>query len=157
MGRNEEFCTFNETLTRLGINESKLKRIVSEGEIRAFREGDQMMFRKADIEHLFNHPELLNPPTTDESGAVVESEELPTDDLIFDEGDDLDLSAAERALGAVHDEAEDLAPAPVSNEYLLHAINELRQSFIDLLPRIRALEDWQAAISEASGRPHPRT
>src|SRR5262245_54078054 len=47
-----EFYTFDEVLKRLGIDETKLKRLVSEGEIRAFREGDQMKFRRGDVENL---------------------------------------------------------------------------------------------------------
>lgn len=55
-----DFYMFDEVLDRLKINESRLKRLVSEGEIRAFRFGDQMGFRKSDVENL----ELLDSTAT---------------------------------------------------------------------------------------------
>ncbi len=52
MGKSGEFYTFDEVLKYLQIPETKLKRLVSEGEIRAFREGDEMKFRRADVENI---------------------------------------------------------------------------------------------------------
>lgn len=95
-----EFFTFDEVLRQLSIDETRLKRLVSEGEIRAFREGDQMKFRKADVENL----DLTGARSEEECGVIDlsvgkkgDSEEL-TDDVIFDEGDDLDLSSAEAGM-----------------------------------------------------------
>jgi hypothetical protein len=51
MGQNTTFVTFDEARTRLNIDETKLKRLVSEGAFRAFHEGGQMKFRKKDIEN----------------------------------------------------------------------------------------------------------
>jgi hypothetical protein len=45
-----EFYTFDEAIRVLGIKENKMKRLVSEGDIRAFRERDQMLFRKIELE-----------------------------------------------------------------------------------------------------------
>jgi excisionase family DNA binding protein len=87
--KNDLFYTFDETLERLSIKENTLKRLVSEGEIRAFREGDQMKFRRSDVENLDISPDNL--PIQEFVGG-----EVLTDDLIFfDEGDDLDLTCAE--------------------------------------------------------------
>lgn len=47
-----EFYTFDECLAALNIDENRLKRLVSEGEVRAFREGDQMKFKKGEIDKL---------------------------------------------------------------------------------------------------------
>jgi hypothetical protein len=47
-----DFYTFDEALGKLGISENKLKMSVSMGLIRAFREGDQMKFKKAEIDRL---------------------------------------------------------------------------------------------------------
>ena len=52
MPRSGEFYTFDEVLNQLDIDEQKLKRLVSEGEIRAFREGDEMKFKRSDIDTL---------------------------------------------------------------------------------------------------------
>lgn len=50
--RSGEFYTFDEVLRQLNIDENRLKRLVSEGEIRAFREGEQMKFKRGEIDGL---------------------------------------------------------------------------------------------------------
>ena len=50
--KSGEFYTFDEVLRQLNIDENRLKRLVSEGEIRAFREGDQMKFKRGEIDNL---------------------------------------------------------------------------------------------------------
>lgn len=52
MAAKGEFYSFDEALKELRLKEEELKRLVSEGEIRAFREGDTMKLRKADVENL---------------------------------------------------------------------------------------------------------
>jgi excisionase family DNA binding protein len=109
VGKSGEFFTFDEVLKRLAINESKLKRLVSEGEIRAFREGDQMKFRKADVENL----DVTGARSEEETGVIDlskgkdESSETLTDDLIFDEGDDLDLTSAEAGMQTAEISSQD--------------------------------------------------
>lgn len=78
---NEEFYNFEEALDALRLKEEELKRLVSEGEIRAFRDGDTMRLRRADVENL--KQEL-------DAGEVVDlgggGEELVfEDDADFDE------------------------------------------------------------------------
>ncbi|MEZ4156639.1 MAG: helix-turn-helix domain-containing protein [Candidatus Paceibacterota bacterium] len=46
------YYSFDETMEVLGIDENRLKRLVTEGEIRAFRDGGQMVFKKTDINEL---------------------------------------------------------------------------------------------------------
>jgi len=94
VGTSGEFFTFDEVINKLDIDETKLKRLVSEGEIRAFREGDEMKFRRSDVENL----DVVGAHSEEETGVIdlsagADSSETLTDDLIFDEGDDLDLSA----------------------------------------------------------------
>ena len=109
MGKSGEFFTFDEVLKRLAINESKLKRLVSEGEIRAFREGDQMKFRRTDVENL----DVTGARSEEETGVIDlskgkdESSETLTDDLIFDEGDDLDLTSAEAGMQTAEISSQD--------------------------------------------------
>jgi excisionase family DNA binding protein len=109
VGKSGEFFTFDEVLKRLAINESKLKRLVSEGEIRAFREGDQMKFRKTDVENL----DVTGSRSEEETGVIdlskgkEESSETLTDDLIFDEGDDLDLTSAEAGMQTAEISSQD--------------------------------------------------
>jgi len=109
VGKSGEFYTFDEVLKRLAINESKLKRLVSEGEIRAFREGDQMKFRRTDVENL----DVTGARSEEETGVIDlskgkdESSETLTDDLIFDEGDDLDLTSAEAGMQTAEISSQD--------------------------------------------------
>jgi excisionase family DNA binding protein len=48
----QEFYSFDEALKQLRLKEEELKRLVSEGEIRAFREGGTMKLRRTDVETL---------------------------------------------------------------------------------------------------------
>lgn len=48
----EDYYSFDEALDQLRLKEEELKRLVSEGEIRAFREGDTMKLRRQDVESL---------------------------------------------------------------------------------------------------------
>ena len=49
---NEDTFSFQEALNELHLEEEELKRLVSEGEIRAFREGEDMRLRKEDVQSL---------------------------------------------------------------------------------------------------------
>ena len=94
MPKSGEFYSFDEVLKRLKIDDQRLKKLVSEGEIRAFREGSDMKFRRSDIDNM----DRTRPVTGSEDataaidlsagGGAGQSETL-TDDLIFDEGDDV--------------------------------------------------------------------
>ncbi len=78
----EEFYNFEEALGELRLKEEELKRLVSEGEIRAFRDGDTMRLRKSDVENLKN--ELLGGEIVDLGRGAEE--------LVFE--DDADLEEA---------------------------------------------------------------
>jgi len=49
LATSSEFYTFDETLRILGISEKKLKNAVSHGEIRGYRQGDALVFKKTEI------------------------------------------------------------------------------------------------------------
>lgn len=88
--KSGEFYTFDEVLRQLNIDENRLKRLVSEGEIRAFREGDQMKFKKGEIDNLAGRGG--RPSDTSLSEISLEDEPAPrpkkkggetlTDDLL---------------------------------------------------------------------------
>jgi hypothetical protein len=48
----KEFYSFEEALRELSLREEELKRLVSEGEIRAFRDAGTMKLRRADVDTL---------------------------------------------------------------------------------------------------------
>ncbi len=85
MPEKEEFISLEKALKELRLKEDELKRLVSEGEIRAFRDADKMKFKREDIEKL-----------KQDTGKTIkfqdESSDTLTDDLLFDEEiEDLDL------------------------------------------------------------------
>lgn len=50
--KSEDFLSFEKALRELKMRSEELKKLVSEGEIRAFRDGDSMKFRAEDIQAL---------------------------------------------------------------------------------------------------------
>lgn len=61
-----DYYSFEKVLKELQMDEDELKRLVSEGQIRAFRDEDKMKFRKDDIEGLKKgrqtEPTIILPP-----------------------------------------------------------------------------------------------
>lgn len=74
----DDFFSFDEALDELKLKEEELKRLVSEGEIRAFRKGDTMKLRRADVETL--RAEL--------DGDLVDLGDT-VDELVFEDETDL--------------------------------------------------------------------
>lgn len=93
----DEFYDFEKALNELDMEEEELKRLVSAGEIRAFRSKGQMKFRKEDIETL-----------RETGGGIEETEDTLTDELVFDEGDSLSLDEEEGMATAKIDEQDTL-------------------------------------------------
>ncbi len=91
MAKEKEFYSFDEALDELRLKEEELKRLVSEGEIRAFRDGDTMKLRRQDVESL--RAELSG-------GEVVDLGES-TEELVFE--DDTDTQEAGMATQAIAD------------------------------------------------------
>lgn len=87
----DEFYDFEKALNELKMEEEELKRLVSAGEIRAFRSKGQMKFRKADIEKLQGR----------DAGSLA-------DELVFDEADALALDDDEGMATAKIDEQDTL-------------------------------------------------
>jgi predicted metal-dependent hydrolase len=50
--KSEDFLSFEKALRELKMRSEELKKLVSEGEIRAFRDGDSMKFRAEDVQAL---------------------------------------------------------------------------------------------------------
>ncbi len=108
MPKSGEFYTFDEVLHQLDIDEQKLKRLVSEGEIRAFREGDEMKFKRSDIDTLdMEATEDGETREVDLSAGGGDASETLTDDLIFDEGDELDLSSDDAGMATAEISSQD--------------------------------------------------
>jgi hypothetical protein len=91
VAEKDQFFSFDEALRELRLKEEELKRLVSEGEIRAFREGDTMKLRRADVENL--RAELSG-------GEVVDLGDVK-EELVFE--DDATMEEAGMATEAISD------------------------------------------------------
>jgi excisionase family DNA binding protein len=80
--KSGEFYTFDEVLKQLQIDESRLKRLVSEGEIRAFREGDQMRFKRTEIDSLAGRAGGSGTSDTSLTEISLEDESQPTVNVV---------------------------------------------------------------------------
>lgn len=83
MSKSDEFYTFEEAVKELKIFEDELKKMVSEGEITAFKDEDKLKFRKEDV--VAKKSENITDPT-----VVLESDESeipvsPTDETFVDD------------------------------------------------------------------------
>lgn len=93
--KNDEFLSFEKALRELKMRSEELKKLVSEGEIRAYRDGDSMKFRKEDVASLGVKSEgaeslSMQDALEDDTGMVTEqiSEEdtlLAEDDIVVEE------------------------------------------------------------------------
>ena len=92
----QDFYSFEKALRELHMEEEELKRLVSEGEIRAFRDQEKMKFKKEDIERFKKERGKDVIEALDEAGkgssdipTVSAASELP-EELVFDEDDAAD-------------------------------------------------------------------
>ena len=97
---DSDFFSFDKALDKLSLDEEDLKRLISAGEIRAFRDGSKMRLRAEDVDRVASDLGAF-----DESGAgeVLEVEEvgfdgddgmvttqLSEEDTLLDDGFDLE-------------------------------------------------------------------
>lgn len=102
----EEFYSFDKVLRELQMEEEELKRLVSEGEIRAFRDEDKMKFKKEDIER-FRSAKTGDLPTLEASGDEL------TDLFGDDEGDEGDVGMVTQQISDssfLEEDVEEIAP-----------------------------------------------
>lgn len=104
----DEFISFDKVLRELQMQEEELKRLVSEGEIRAFRDQDKMKFKKEDVDRFRKSHTSAKDETM---GAAAVPEEL-----VFDEDDaNQDVGMATAAISDdsfLEEEQPKAAPEP---------------------------------------------
>jgi excisionase family DNA binding protein len=114
----KEFYSFEEALKELRLKEEELKRLVSEGEIRAFREGETMKLRKADVENL--RKEL--------SGGEVVELGGTTEELVFEDDTDLDAGMKTEEISEadtiLEEEVEEVPEVAVEEEVVEEVADE---------------------------------
>lgn len=109
----KEFLSFEEALKELRLKEEELKRLVSEGEIRAFREGETMKLRKSDVQNLRN--ELSGGEVVELGGA--------SEELVFEDDADLDAGMATEEIAQadtiLEDDVEDVGEVEIEEEVVV--------------------------------------
>jgi hypothetical protein len=85
----DDFVSFEKALRELKMRSEELKKLVSEGEIRAFRDGESMKFRKEDIAALSvkgkGEEELAFVDALEDDTGMVTEELSDEDTLIADD------------------------------------------------------------------------
>ena len=159
MPKSGEFYTFSEVLGNLDIDEQKLKRLVSEGEIRAFREGDEMTFKRSDIDTLdMEASEDGETLEVDLSAGGGDASETLTDDLIFDEGDELDLSSDDAGMATAEISSQDTfvdeggEPVGMSTEPLDFSEEGFDDEIEDMTEEVAAVGTGQARSRPTGAR-----
>jgi excisionase family DNA binding protein len=97
---DSDFFSFDKALDKLSLDEDDLKRLISAGEIRAFRDGSKMRLRAEDVDRVAND---LGAVDESDAGEVLEVEEvgfdgddgmvttqLSEEDTLLDDGFDLE-------------------------------------------------------------------
>ena len=81
-----DFLSFDRALEKLSLEEEDLKRLISAGEIRAFRDGSKMRLRAEDVDRVAQDLGVAESVGEEEAGEVLEVEEVLFTESAEDEG-----------------------------------------------------------------------
>jgi excisionase family DNA binding protein len=86
----DDYISFEKALAELNLREEDLRRMVSEGDIRAFREGASMKFRREDVDAMAQQRKgeedlMFADSLEDDTGMVTE--EISEEDTLLAEDD----------------------------------------------------------------------
>ena len=101
MSEKDDFLSFDKALSELKLRSEELRKLVSQGEIRAFREGDSMKFRADDVQALGSkaqgEEELAFADSLEDDTGMV-TEELSAEDtlLVEEEEEEVKPRASKR-------------------------------------------------------------
>ena len=99
--KSEDFLSFEKALRELKMRSEELKKLVSEGEIRAFRDGDSMKFRAEDVQALRSKAsgdaELSFADSLEDDTGMVTEQLSDEDTLLAD--DEVEEKPAKRPAG----------------------------------------------------------
>ena len=83
-----EYMSFEEVLKELQVDEEELKKLVSQGELRGFRDGHSMKFKKEDVVNLKKgretEPTIILTDSDQQMGIAESSDELILDESTSD-------------------------------------------------------------------------
>lgn len=112
--QNDDFISFEKALSDLQMQSEELKKLVSEGEIRAFRDGDSMKFRREDLAALRKGgDEIVFEDTLEDDAGMVTEELSEEDTLLADDDEDEVAPAPTRAAPAAASPSRSRAAAAV--------------------------------------------
>jgi hypothetical protein len=103
MTEKEDFLSFEKALRELKMRSEELKKLVSEGEIRAFRDGDSMKFRKEDVAALTaksqGEEELAFADSLEDDTGMVTEQLSAEDTLLADDEEQQEADKRPRRAG----------------------------------------------------------
>lgn len=82
----DDFFSFEKAVDKLSLEEDDLKRLISAGEIRAFRDGSRMRLRAEDVERVAKDLGVGEAVGEEAAGEVLEVEEVLFSETADDEG-----------------------------------------------------------------------
>jgi excisionase family DNA binding protein len=110
----DDTFSFLESLNELRLEEDELKRLVSEGEIRAYRDGADMRLRRSDVERLRSElGDDIAFVDDDFEDAGMATEEITEADTLIDDIDDIDEIEDIEDIEEVEAEDEIIEAVPV--------------------------------------------
>jgi excisionase family DNA binding protein len=102
--KNDDFLSFEKALRELKMRSEELKKLVSEGEIRAFRDGESMKFRRDDVQALTSKAagdaELSFADSLEDDTGMVTEQISDEDTLLADDDVVIEAAPARRAAPA---------------------------------------------------------
>ena len=106
-----EYMTFQDVLEALQIDEEELKRLVSTAELRGFRAGSSMKFKRQDVMDLKQgretEPTIILTDSDQEMGIAESSDELILEDSTLDSVISRDVKKEELSLSFEPDDHDD--------------------------------------------------
>jgi hypothetical protein len=128
-GGKEEYYSFDRVLKELQVEAGDLKKLISEGDLRAFRDGENMKFKKMDVEDL-KKTKMAEPTimlNDEDESSESESEVLLVDEntseTLLDESESDNLKSSldiEDPTSARHNSVDN----DDSNSYVLENVRE---------------------------------
>src|SRR5256885_316835 len=121
-----EYMSFEDVLAELQIDEEELKKLVSQGELRGFRDGLSMKFKKDDVLNLKQgretEPTIILTDSDQEMGIAESSDELiledSTSDTVINIGDIMSPGGAKGGKGNPASNPSGIAVGSGSNAQL---------------------------------------
>jgi len=116
--KNDDFLSFEKALRELKLRSEELKKLVSEGEIRAYRDGDSMKFRKEDIATLGSKSDAdarLSEGDALEDDTGMVTEQISEEDTLLAE-DDVEVQKPTRSARPARSAPVSAAPAAAGKE-----------------------------------------